>query len=80
MDVSSRRSGCADVTFIDDSALLRTTDGSVADHVSNVKTRVAKYLKDSDVYLIFDRYHDVSIKSVTRDGRQTRVSRIHQRN
>ena len=81
VEVSSSLSGCADVTVIDGSALLWTihwpANGTVADYVSNVKTRVAKYLKDSDVYLIFDRYHDFSTKSVARDGRETGVSRTH---
>ena len=79
VEVSRRSAGDADITVIDGSALLWTvhwpTDGCVADFVVNVKKRIASYLTSSDVYLIFDRYHEYSIKSTTRDGRQTRVMR-----
>ena len=72
----------ADITIIDGSALLWTihwpTDGTVADFIDNVKARLTSYLLKSDVDLIFDRYYEYSIKSVTRDVRQTVVSRKHQ--
>ena len=81
IEVSRRNAGVADVTVIDGSALLWTIhwpeDGSVADFIANVKKRIAFYLTNSDVYLIFDRYHDYSIKSKTRDGRETGVTRKH---
>ena len=32
--------------------------GSVADFIANVKKRIAFYLTNSNVYFIFDRYHD----------------------
>ena len=35
------------------------------------------YLTNSDVYLIFDRYHEYSIKSTMRDGRETGITRKH---
>ena len=38
---------------------------------------IAPYLTDSDIYLLSDRYYEYSIKSVTRDGRGTGVSRKH---
>ncbi len=52
-------------------------DGCVADFIGNVKKRIASYLTStsSDVYLIFDRYHEYSVKFTTRDGRETRVTR-----
>ena len=81
VEVSRRNAGIADVIVIDGSALLWTihwpTDGTVGDFVANFKRRIASYLTDSDVYLIFDRYYEYSIKSVTRDGRKTGVSRKH---
>ncbi|KAI9536072.1 hypothetical protein NQZ68_037037 [Dissostichus eleginoides] len=81
VEVSRRNAGDADVTVIDGSALLWTihwpADGTVADFIDNIKTRLISYLSESDVYLIFDRYYDYSIKSVTRDVRETVVSRKH---
>ena len=81
IDVSRRNAGDADATVIDGSALLWTVhwpaDGSVADFIVNVKKRIALYLTNSDVYLIFDRYHEYSIKSTTRDGRETGMARKH---
>ena len=53
------------------------TDGSVADVIVNVKKRIASYLTNSGVYLIFDIYHAYSIKSTTRDGRETGITRKH---
>ncbi|KAJ8378759.1 hypothetical protein AAFF_G00236790 [Aldrovandia affinis] len=82
IEVSRRNAGDADVTVIDGSALLWTihwpADGTVADFIENVKTRLTSYLSESDVYLIFDRYYDYSIKSVTRDVRETGVNKKHQ--
>ena len=84
VEVSDRNIGSPDVTIIDGSALLWAVhwpeQGTVLDFVGNVKKRIAKYLEYSDVYLIFDRYHDFSIKSVTRSGRETGVTRVHQLN
>ncbi|KAJ8405686.1 hypothetical protein AAFF_G00316660 [Aldrovandia affinis] len=81
IEVSRRNAGDADVTVIDGSALLWTihwpADGTVADFIENVKTRLTSYLSESDVYLIFDRYYDYSIKSVTRDVRETGVNKKH---
>ena len=81
IEVSRRNAGDADATVIDGSALLWTVhwpaDGSVADFIVNVKKRIASYLTNSDVYLIFDRYHEYSIKSTTRDGRETGITRKH---
>ncbi|KAG1661394.1 Receptor-type tyrosine-protein phosphatase-like N [Nymphon striatum] len=81
IEVSRRNAGDADTTVIDGSALLWTihwpADSSVADFIANVKKRIASYLTNSDDYLIFDRYHEYSIKSTTRDDRETRVTRKH---
>ena len=81
IEVSRRNAGDADATVIDGPALLWTVhwpaDGSVADFIVNVKKRIASYLTNSDVYLIFDIYHEYSIKSTTRDGRETGITRKH---
>ena len=81
IEVSRRNAGDADATVIDGSALLWTVhwpaDGSVADFIVNVKKRIASYQTNSDVYLIFDRYHEYSIKSTTRDGRETGITKKH---
>ncbi|KAK1902398.1 ATP-dependent 6-phosphofructokinase [Dissostichus eleginoides] len=81
VEVSRRNAGDEDVTVIDGSALLWTihwpADGTVADFIDNVKTRLISYLSESDVYLIFDGYYDYSIKSVTRDVWETVVNRKH---
>ena len=54
IDVSQRNAGDANVAIIDGSALLWTihwpADGSVADFGVNVKTRITKYLTNSNVY------------------------------
>ena len=81
IEVSWRNAGDADATVIDGSALLWTVhwsaDGSVADFIVNVKKRIASYLTNRDIYLICDRYHWYSIKSTTRDGRETEITRKH---
>ena len=81
VEVSKRKAGDADITVIDGSALLWTihwpADGTVADFIENVKARLTSYLLESDVYLIFDRYFEYSIKSVTRDVRETVVNKKH---
>ena len=68
IEVSRRNAGDEDATVIDWSALLWTVhwpaDGSVADFIVNVKKRIASYLTNSDVYLIFDRYHEYSINTL----------------
>ncbi|KAK1895394.1 Tryptophan synthase alpha chain [Dissostichus eleginoides] len=43
----------------------------------SLQVEVSRRNAESDVYLIFDRYYDYSIKSVTRDVRETVVSRKH---
>ena len=54
IEVSLRNAGDANVTIIDGSALLWTihwpADGSVADSGVDVKTRITKYLTNSNVY------------------------------
>ena len=82
VEVPQTHAANADIIVIDGSALLWTihwpVDGTVADFVENVKTRLAKYLYSSDVYLVFDRYYENSIKTTAREERQSGVvSRKH---
>ena len=51
---------------------------TIHDCVMNVKDNVRNILKKADVYLVFDRYKPYSTKIVTRSGRTTQASRIHQ--
>jgi len=53
----------------------------VENFIVNLKSRLT-WPRDSnsDVYLIFDKYHEYTIKSTTRDGRETGVSRKHRLN
>jgi len=84
VEVSRRTSGKADVIIIDVSALSWTihwpANGTVEDFNVNVRSLLISYLTNGDVYLIFDRYHEYSIKSTMRDGRETGISRKHQLN
>ena len=83
-EVSDRKRGQADANIIDGSALLWAVHwpekGVVSDFVDNFKTRIAKYLEKTDVYLIFDRYQEFSIKSAARGGRQSGITQIHKLN
>ena len=78
----SNRTLHPDATVIDGSALLWTinwpSEGTVNDFVTNVKNRLKKYLEKTDVYLVFDRYHDFCTKLLARGGRETGVTRTHQ--
>ena len=81
-EVSGRMLLHSDVVVIDECASLWVihwpSKGSVADYVENVWLYVQKFLTVSDVYLIFDRYHDYSTKSTTRSSRNQRASRDYQ--
>ena len=46
--------------------------------MENFKGFLLKKLLDPDVYLIFDRYREYSVKSVTRDARTCEASRVYQ--
>ena len=67
--------------IIDGCALLCVvhwpTNGTVQDFVSNYTTCVICYLKNSDVYLVFDRYYPQSIKGVTHTVRGGKVASRH---
>ena len=54
------------------------TQRTVQDIVGNVVSYVIGKMKDADVYLIFDRYEDYSIKGVHRTARGKEASRHNQ--
>ena len=68
--------------IIDGSAILYIIhwppSGTIAEYVTGFRKYVVRKLALHDVYLIFDRYQDYSTKGVTRSGRGSAHSRIHQ--
>ena len=66
---------------IDGSAILWVvhwpSKGTVADFVQGFKKYIAEVLKNADVYLVFDRYYEYSIKSSTRKERLGNIQRSH---
>ena len=77
--------GNSEVVVIDGGGMLHTSvhwpkEGTVACLVDGVEKFVRKYLNYSDVYLIFDRYYEKSIKSDTRCNRIGSFQRSHQLN
>ena len=70
---SSRTVLKPDSVIIDGCALLWVihwpTSGTVTDYARSFTSYVTKLMTDSDVYLVFDRYHNPSIKDVTRKSR-----------
>ena len=79
----SSRSEMPSVVVIDGMGMIHAAihwpiDGTVLDLCKGVEKFTMKFLKDSDVYLIFDRYLKKSIKSDTRQSRIGRFHRSHQ--
>ena len=71
-----------DATFIDGCAMLHSSihwpkGGKVNDFLVGVRCYISKKLINSDVYLIFDRYNDFSIKSDTRQERLDQYRCLH---
>ena len=54
------------------------SNGTVKDNINNVLEYIERRLRQANVYLVFDRYIDYSIKSATRCGRTAEASRRHQ--
>ena len=71
-----------DAIFLDGCAILWVINwpakGNVSDFVNNFKAHVGTRLKIADVYLIFDRYFEQSIKGLTRKNRDKGGSRVYQ--
>ena len=81
IEVSSRGVNPASI-LIDGGGLLYKvhwpTGGAVSDLVDGIERYIRKMLTSSDVYIIFDRYKDGSIKSGTRDARIGSFQRFYQ--
>ena len=78
----SSRNVHSDAILIDGCAMLHAAiywpkGGKVSDLIDGIKSCVSKYLHKSDVFLIFDRYLDFSIKSDTRIERVGQFLRSH---
>ena len=57
------------------------TNGTVIDYVENFVSTIRKKLENSNVYLVFDRYHTPSIKDATRLARAGKDgTQVHQLN
>ena len=71
--VSSRHVQDVEVTIIDGCAILWCIHwpckGTVQDYIDNFCSYVMNKTKFSDVYVMFDRYFEYSIKSATRSNR-----------
>ncbi len=82
MEVSCRLGIQPDVTVVDGSAILWILHwpnrGTVCDFVDNFTGYILAKNNTSDIYVVFDRYYDFSIKSGTRFARAGRhASRRH---
>ena len=70
VEISTRLDPQPEVTIFDGSAILWVihwpNSGIVQDFVDNFTSYIMAKVDKSDVYLVFDRYHDFSIKSGTR--------------
>ncbi len=53
------------------------SDGTVQDSLDRFRYNMHNHLKVSDVYLVFDRYKEGSIKASTRTGRDQGASRAY---
>ncbi|KAG0726524.1 hypothetical protein GWK47_036353 [Chionoecetes opilio] len=73
VEISQRNALTPTAIVVDVSALLWTVEwpvqGTVETFITTFKLWLSERLTESDVYLCFDRYHDYSIKSSTRNSR-----------
>ena len=69
------------LSFLDGCAVLCVvpwpTGGTVQDFLNNVRRHIQSHLDSSDVYLLFDRYKEGSIKEFTRNYRDQGASRVY---
>lgn len=77
----SLRHAVVDASFLDGCAVLWVvpwpTGGTVQDFLNNFRRHIRGYLESSDVYLVFDRYKEGSIKESTRNDRDQGASRVY---
>lgn len=75
----SARSRKPDISILDGCAILwiiqwPSSTGTMTDHITSFSKYILNLLDKNDVLLAFDRYHDYSIKSVTREKRNVAQS------
>ena len=73
VDVSNRHAERdVEAIFLDSCAVLwvipRPMSGTVQDYLDRFRDHIQKFLKKTDVYLVFDRYKADSTKASTRHG------------
>lgn len=77
----ARRNAEVDASFLDGCAVLWVvawpTCGTVQDFLNNFRHHIQSYLQSGDVYLVFDRYKDDSIKASARHDRDQGASRVY---
>ena len=70
-----------EVPFLDGCAVLWVmpwpSGGTVQDYLNNFCYHIMDHLEHSDVYLIFDKYNEGSIKELTRSNRDKGASRVY---
>lgn len=75
----ARRHAEVDASFLDGCAVLWVikwpTGGTVQDFLNSFRRHIQSYTETSDVYLVFDRYNDDSIKASARHARDQGASR-----
>ena len=76
-----RRHAEIDASFLDGCAVLWVvpwpTGGIVQDFLNNFRRHIQGHMESGDVYLVFDKYTDGSIKESTRNDRDQGASRVY---
>ena len=76
-----RRHAEIDASFLDGCAVLWVVPwpngGIVQDFLNNFRCHIQSHMESGDVYLVFDRYMDGSIKESTRSERDQGASRVY---
>ena len=75
-----RRHAEVDASFLDESAVLWVVPLPTCGTVQfpyNVRRHIQNHLDSSDVYLLFDRYKEGSLKQSTRNYRDKAASRVY---
>ena len=80
VEISGRHANI-DVSFLDGCAILWVvpwpSSGTVQNFLNNFRNHIKDRLRKSELYLIFDRYNEGSIKESTRSDRDKGASRVY---
>ena len=81
IEIPTRKTGIPDVVILDGCAILWIinwpSNATVLSYCKSVSEYIQRKLEQSDVFLVFDRYFDFSIKSATRSYRGKKATRHH---